>query len=78
LARARASQPDVEVASEDLALLQYTGGTTGTAKGAMLTHRNLVANTLQVRAWFKPIANPDGSDVVLACCPCSTFTRSRR
>jgi long-chain acyl-CoA synthetase len=35
----------------------------------MLTHRNLVANTLQVRAWFKPIANPDGSDVVLGVLP---------
>lgn len=39
---------DVE---EDLALLQYTGGTTGVSKGVMLTHYNLVANTLQTRAW---------------------------
>jgi len=39
--------------AEDLAALQYTGGTTGTAKGAMLTHRNLVANTLQFAAWIK-------------------------
>ena len=69
LARAPASQPDVDVRGGDLALLQYTGGTTGTAKGAMLTHRNLVANTLQVRAWFNPIANPDGSDVVLGVLP---------
>ncbi|RKD23834.1 long-chain fatty acid--CoA ligase [Ammoniphilus oxalaticus] len=38
--------------SEDLALLQYTGGTTGVAKGVMLTHRNLVANVIQCRAWF--------------------------
>ena len=35
----------------DVALLQYTGGTTGVAKGAMLTHRNLIANTLQCLAW---------------------------
>jgi long-chain acyl-CoA synthetase len=38
-------------APDDLALLQYTGGTTGVAKGAMLTHRNLLANTLQCWAW---------------------------
>ncbi|WP_194842129.1 long-chain-fatty-acid--CoA ligase [Gracilibacillus salitolerans] len=38
-------------AEEDLALLQYTGGTTGVSKGVMLTHYNLVANTLQTRAW---------------------------
>ncbi|MGB6759310.1 MAG: AMP-binding protein [Xanthobacteraceae bacterium] len=36
----------------DVALLQYTGGTTGVPKGAMLTHRNLVANTLQCHAWI--------------------------
>jgi long-chain acyl-CoA synthetase len=39
---------------EDLAFLQYTGGTTGVAKGAMLTHRNIVANVLQARAWVGP------------------------
>jgi long-chain acyl-CoA synthetase len=41
----------VEVGPEDIAFLQYTGGTTGVAKGAVLTHRNLVANTIQVVAW---------------------------
>ena len=39
---------------DDLAFLQYTGGTTGVAKGAMLTHGNMVANVLQVRAWMAP------------------------
>jgi len=39
---------------EDLAFLQYTGGTTGVAKGAMLLHRNLIANLLQCEAWFEP------------------------
>jgi long-chain acyl-CoA synthetase len=44
--------PKVEVLPDDVALFQYTGGTTGLPKAAMLTHRNLVANTLQVHAWL--------------------------
>ncbi|MFF2483132.1 long-chain fatty acid--CoA ligase [Paenibacillus sp. NPDC058071] len=43
--------PVTETQADDLALLQYTGGTTGTPKGVMLTHRNLVANTVQTSAW---------------------------
>ncbi|MCX8476344.1 MAG: AMP-binding protein [Sphingomonas sp.] len=42
------------IAQGDLAFLQYTGGTSGVAKGAMLTHRNVVANVLQGRAWVMP------------------------
>jgi long-chain acyl-CoA synthetase len=49
---APARPPDIPVRSSDIALFQYTGGTTGIPKGAMLTHRNLVANTLQARSWF--------------------------
>jgi len=45
----------VAVAADDIAFLQYTGGTTGTPKAAMLLHRNLVANVLQVEAWNRPI-----------------------
>ncbi|MCG6981073.1 MAG: long-chain fatty acid--CoA ligase [Deltaproteobacteria bacterium] len=44
--------PLPEVAVDDLALLQYTGGTTGVAKGVMLTHGNLVANVMQISAWL--------------------------
>ncbi|HWQ70569.1 MAG TPA: long-chain fatty acid--CoA ligase [Patescibacteria group bacterium] len=56
LASAPAKPPATTVSSDDPALLQYTGGTTGLAKGAMLTHRNLVANTIQTGAWLvKPV-----------------------
>jgi long-chain acyl-CoA synthetase len=52
----------VNIGFEDVAFLQYTGGTTGIAKGAMLTHRNIVANLLQARAW---LANLDASHEVI-------------
>ncbi|HKS84471.1 MAG TPA: long-chain-fatty-acid--CoA ligase [Pseudolabrys sp.] len=45
----------VAIGPNDIAFLQYTGGTTGIAKGAMLIHRNLVANMLQVEAWSRPL-----------------------
>jgi long-chain acyl-CoA synthetase len=47
----------VTVGPDDIAFLQYTGGTTGVAKGAMLLHRNLVANVLQVEAWDEPMVS---------------------
>ena len=43
----------VQLMPDDLAFLQYTGGTTGVSKGAMLTNRNIVANILQAHAWFR-------------------------
>jgi long-chain acyl-CoA synthetase len=43
-----------KIASSDIAFLQYTGGTTGVSKGAILTHRNIVANALQICAWMRP------------------------
>jgi len=56
------------VTADDVALLQYTGGTTGTSKGAMLSHRALVANTLQCAAWFGK-AMRDGTDAVMGVMP---------
>jgi len=52
LRSAPATRPGVDVSPDDLALLQYTGGTTGVPKGAMATHFNLVADTLQMKAWL--------------------------
>ncbi|MFK7161189.1 AMP-binding protein [Marinospirillum sp. MEB164] len=49
---------------DDIAILQYTGGTTGVAKGAMLTHRNLVANMLQARAVINQVLDEGGETVV--------------
>ena len=58
----------VELGPQDLAFLQYTGGTTGVAKGAMLTHRNMVANLLQVAAFWQKLLVP-GEEVVITPLP---------
>jgi len=50
----------VEVGSDDLAFLQYTGGTTGVSKGAMLSHGNVASNVLQSEAWLGPGVGSDG------------------
>ena len=51
---ARGKLQPVTVGPQDVAFLQYTGGTTGVSKGATLTHRNLVSNVLQLEAWVQP------------------------
>jgi long-chain acyl-CoA synthetase len=57
---------DPRIAPSDLAFLQYTGGTTGVAKGAMLTHRNIVSNMLQASAVIRPFFDARDGDAVTA------------
>ncbi|WP_428241633.1 AMP-binding protein [Gynuella sp.] len=64
----RKSLQPVEMKGDDLAVLQYTGGTTGVAKGAMLTHRNLVANMLQSKEFFQ-LALDEGKEIMIAPLP---------
>ncbi len=59
--------PAVEIDLDDTAVLQYTGGTTGLAKGAELTHRNLSCNVQQIAAWFK--ASETGTEVCMTSLP---------
>lgn len=65
---ARAAFTEHSPQPQDVAVLQYTGGTTGVAKGAMLTHRNLVANLMQNAAWMKPLLK-EGQEVVMTPLP---------
>jgi long-chain acyl-CoA synthetase len=57
-----------EIVHDDIAFLQYTGGTTGVAKGAILTHGNIVANMLQARAWIKNLI-ADGQEILITPLP---------
>ncbi len=75
----------VSLTHDDMAFLQYTGGTTGVAKGAVLTHGNMVANLCQAYAWVTPYVKSDGSDFIVTALPlyhifaltanCLTFIR---
>ena len=69
LERGRAARFNpVAAAADDIAFLQYTGGTTGVAKGAMLTHRNILANMLQTNAWISGRIL-EGSEIFIAPLP---------
>lgn len=58
----------VALGHDDIAFLQYTGGTTGVSKGAMLLHRNILANMLQAGAWVKPVVR-EGQEVIITALP---------
>jgi long-chain acyl-CoA synthetase len=62
----RFSKPELN--HDDTAFLQYTGGTTGVSKGADLTHKNIVANMLQARAWIGDLVEP-GKDIIVTPLP---------
>jgi long-chain acyl-CoA synthetase len=62
-----APRPKLEVGPDDTALFQYSGGTTGVSKGAVALHRNVVANTMQMKAWF--VTSQDGQEVYLMAIP---------
>ena len=75
--RARPCKP-VDVGHDDIAFLQYTGGTTGVSKGAVLLHKHVIANVLQNEAWFDPtLAKPGRRAGRSSCarCRCTTSTR---
>ena len=63
----RKQRPALEIGPEDVALFQYSGGTTGLSKAAVATHRNLVANTLQIHGWMTECR--DGEEIVLMAIP---------
>ncbi len=67
LAQHPETPPKVAISAQDTALFQYTGGTTGVPKAAMLTHRNLVANTIQVRSWM--VTLEEGKERVMGAIP---------
>ncbi|MFT3792901.1 MAG: AMP-binding protein [Rudaea sp.] len=65
---AGAALPATQIGHEDIAFLQYTGGTTGLAKGAILTHGNMVANMQQAAAWIASDVRP-GEEVIITALP---------
>lgn len=62
------SFPKPQIKREDIAFLQYTGGTTGVSKGAILTHRNIIANILQAKAWIQD-AIKEGEEIIITPLP---------
>ena len=68
LAKYQPSQrPKLDIGPDDTALFQYTGGTTGVSKGAVALHRNVVANSLEIKSWF--VGMQDGKEILLMAIP---------
>jgi long-chain acyl-CoA synthetase len=57
-----------QIGLEDIAFLQYTGGTTGASKGAVLLHRNILSNVMQIEAWLNPGLKPDAKEQLQFLC----------
>lgn len=58
-----------KIDSEDLAVLQYTGGTTGIAKGAQLSHRNIVSHNMMIAHWFRPYLSASATNIMITAIP---------
>jgi long-chain acyl-CoA synthetase len=75
---ARLTLKPVKVGHDDVAFLQYTGGTTGVSKGAVLLHKNVIANVLQNEAWFGPtLAKLPAASSCSSCARCRCTTSMR-
>lgn len=61
------AKPQVDI--HDVAVLQYTGGTTGISKGAMLSHANLIAHNSMITQWFRPYMDQEGEDLIITAIP---------
>ncbi len=66
-AQLKYTRPQVDV--EEVAVLQYTGGTTGISKGAQLSHRNIISHNMMITHWFKPYMAEDHHDLVITAIP---------